>query len=138
MSPNPKKGKYPFTRIRVYLGAMTAVLSVILAVLLLLSKPIHFLFYCICTLLITLAVFVLDVRFLLVKASTPSGEESPSTKKGAPQWKPLLLLFGILLGSLIIPLLLARVLPPEIWFALIVSLTSGASIAEMLFYFQTR
>ena len=113
-------------------------LSVIMAVLLLLGKPIHFLLYCICTLFIALAVFVLDVRFLLVKVSAPSGEESPPTKKGASQWKPLLLLFGILLAALIIPLLLARILPPEIWFVLIVSLTSGASIAEMLFYFKTR
>jgi len=138
MSSNAKKRRYPFSRTRVYISAVTSVLSVILAVLLLQGNLIHFLYYFICTLLIAPAIFVFNVRFLIAKASKPSREKILPTEKGASQWKTLLLLFGILIVSMIVPLFLAQVLPPEIWFVLIISFTSGASIAEVLFYFHMR
>ena len=138
MSSRPKKRRYPHTSLRVYISAVTSALFVILAVLLLQSNLIYFLYYFICTFLIAATVFLLDIHFLLVRASKPSGEKILPTEKGASQWKAFLLLFCILLVSLIVPLFLAQVLSPEIWFVLIISFTSGTSIAEIFFYLRTR
>jgi len=138
LSPEAKKRGYPFTKARVYTSVVTAVLSAILAILLLHGSLIQLLYYVICTSLIASAVFVLNVRIFLVKASRRSEERDIATERRGSQWKALLLLFSILLLSMIAPLLLTRVLGPEIWFIVIVGVTSGASIAEVCFYFHTR
>lgn len=138
VSSKTKKGKYPYSRLRVYTSVATAVLSVILGVLLLESMPIFLLYYFICTLLIAAIIFALNFHLLFIRAPKPSEETILQTEKGASQWKALILLFCILLASLLAPLLLTQVLPHEIWFILIISFTSGASIAEIFFYLHTR
>lgn len=138
LSSEAEKKRYPFTKARVYVSALTAVLSAILAVLLLHGSLIQLLYYLICTSLIASAVFMLNVRVFFVKASRSSEERNVPTERRASQWKALLLLFAILLLSMIVPLLLTRVLSPEIWFIVLVGITSGASIAEISFYFHTR
>lgn len=132
VSSNTRKGRYPYTRPRVYISAATVVLSVILGVLLLGSKPIFLIYYFICTFLIAAIIFVLNLRLLSIRLPKPSEE------KGASQWKALILLFCILLAASFVPLLLAKLLSHEVWFVIIISFTSGASIAEIFFYLHTR
>lgn len=129
---NTKKGRYPHTRPRVYVSAATVVLSVILGVLLLASKPIFLVYYFICTFLIAAIIFVLNLRLYSIRLPKSSEE------KGASQWKALILLFCILLAAALAPLFLAKLLAHEVWFVLIISFTSGASIAEIFFYLYTR
>lgn len=138
MSSTTKKGRYPYTRARVYLSVATAILSMMLAVLLLGNTPVWLLYYSICTFLIAAIIFMLDVRLLSIRLLKFSEEERLQTDKGSSQWKALILLFGLLLVFLFAPLLLTRVLPPEIWFIIIASFTSGASMGEIFFYLQTR
>ena len=138
MSPNTKRARYPYTRMRVYTSVVTFVLSIILVVLLLWNDLLHFAYYFISTLAVSSVVFLLEARFLSVAASRLSGESVSQAEKGASQWKRLLLLLAILLSSLIVPLLLAQFLTPEVWFVLLISFTSGASIAEIVFYVHTR
>jgi hypothetical protein len=47
-------------------------------------------------------------------------------------------MFSVLLAFLLLPLLLAKVLDPYSWFILMISLMSGLSFAEILFYFHTQ
>lgn len=121
--------------IGVYFSAITAVLSVILAVLVLQSSPILLVYYFISTFFITATVFVLRKR-LFIRTSKPSEEKSQQTKKSGS--KGLILLFFVLLAILVGPLFLAKILDPATWFILMVSLTSGVSITEIAFYFHTR
>jgi len=137
VNSNTRKGKYPYTRARVFISVATAALSVILAVLLLEGMPILLLYYILCTFLIAATIFMLNVRMLSIRMKSLE-EQSLQTEKGASQWKALILLFCMLLLFMFAPLLLTRVLSPEIWFIIIVSFTSGASIAEIFFYLKTR
>jgi uncharacterized protein (TIGR02246 family) len=59
-------------------------------------------------------------------------------KQDDGSWKILMLVFCMLLAALFVPLFLAWVLPSEAWFVLIVSFTSGVSIAEVLLYLHMR
>lgn len=138
MSSATMKGRYPYARARVYISVATAILSVILTALLLGKTPVWLLYYSICTFLIAAIIFMLNVRLLSIRLLKFSREERLQTDKGSSQWKALILLFGLLLVFLFVPLLLTRVLPPEIWFIIMASFTSGASIAEIFFYLQTR
>lgn len=137
MTSKSPKGKYPFRMVGVYLSAASIVMSVALALLLLSDSPILLLYYFVLTFLIAVATFVLRIRVLPTGMPKASEKESLETQKKISGWK-ILLIFCMLIVFLIVPLLLAGFLEPYVWFILMVSLTSGLSIAEILFYLSTR
>lgn len=137
VNSNIKKRKYPHSTSRFYLSALTALLSVILA-LLLLQDSILSLYYFVSTLLMTIITFILRTR--LFSAGTPKHSEKElfETEKSDSTFGMLILMLFALLAFVVIPILLVRVLDPYTWFILIISLTSGVSIAEVLFYLNIK
>lgn len=129
-----KKARYPHKISIVYLSAVTVVLSAALA-LMLLETPIMLLAYFATTSIITVSTFSLK-SFLLTRRLEAS--ETDATYTENTRWKTLILNFLLLIAFLLIPLFLAGLLDPYIWFISMISLTSGLSLAEILLYLQMR
>lgn len=70
--------------------------------------------------------------------SEPIQENFFEPKKLTERLKAPLLMLLMSIALLVLPLLLARVLDPYIWFILIVGFTTGFSVAEILFYLYTQ
>lgn len=141
MSRKRKKAKYRSRMSGVYLSAIIAVWSGILAFLLLQNIPLIS-YYALSTALITAAVLILKIHFvtrpgLMGTLETPE-QDSLQTEGKRVSWKVLMLVFCMLLAALFVPLVLAWIVPSDAWFVLIISLTSGVSIAEVLFYLYLR
>ena len=125
---------------RICFSAVTAVLSASRAVLLLHSYvewPLLYLRYFISTLVITAVVYLLRIRLSKIGEVELQKKDSNKIEERHTRWKGLMTYFA-LLAFLFVPLLLVRVLDPKSWFILIVSLTSGISIAETFFYIRRR
>lgn len=129
-----KETKYPHKRAVVYLSAVTAVMSVALAFMLL-ETPIMLLGYFATTSIITVAAFALK-SLLLTRMLKVSETDAQYTEK--TRWKNLILIFFMSIAFLFLPLFLAGFLDPYVWFIFMISLTSGFSIAEILLYLQMR
>jgi len=115
---------------RVYLSTTLTILSIIIAGLLLLpTNPLRLLYYGLLTAAITAVVFELKTHFAGWSTSFLSAQES---------LKPVVVLFLLLFSVLIVPLALAYFLPAEVWVILIVSFTTGLSLAEVVFYISRR
>lgn len=112
------------------------VLSIILA-LLLLKSLLSFLYYLGFTIVLVAVVLVLKMRFFYMEMPESSEEKLSETESKMQNWKSILILFGVLIISISLPLLLAR-FHPEIWFISLISYTSGVSIAEVLLFLITR
>lgn len=134
---NSKK-KYPFGMRSVYLSSITVILSVILAVLLLHNSPMSLLLLIIFTSAITAIVFALRVRFLSIMFNKSTENSASQSEDTGGTWKVLVVLFGVLLALFISPLLLSRFLDPSIWVTLVISLSAGVSLAEVLFHLHIR
>jgi len=119
--------RYPHKMSAVYFNATTAILSAILAFLILDSPYTWLLLYSICTSIVTVIVFIFKNHLF----QTQDSGEHTST------WKALLI-FLVFVACLFLPLLLAGILDPYIWFILLVSFTSGFSTSEVIFYLYTR
>jgi len=119
--------RYPHKMSAVYLNATTAILSAILAFLILDSPYTWLLPYLIGTSIVTVIVFMFKNRLLQIQDSG----------KHTSTWK-MLLIFLAFVACLFVPILLAGVLDPYIWFILLVSFTSGFSTSEAVFYLYTR
>lgn len=131
-----RRTRYPHGKVRVYLSAIMTVLSIILA-LLLLKSLLSFLYYLGLTIVLIAVVLVLKIRFLRMEVSGAREENESETESKMQNWKSLLILFGVLIMSISLPLLLAR-FHPEIWFIGLISYISGVSVAEILFFLITR
>jgi hypothetical protein len=136
-----RKGAYPSRMSGVYLSSIVAVWSVILALLLLQNVPL-LAYYLLTTAIITASMFVLKMHLYtrpkLAETQTNKEQMSVKGEKRPGSWKTLMLVFCMLLAALFVPLFLAWVLPSEAWFVLIISFTSGISIAEVLLYLHMR
>jgi len=137
MNTNAEKEKYSHKTSRFYLSALTAVLSVALAILLL-QDPILVLYYFVSTLFITVTTIMLRIRLFSIGTQKQPGDNLSQTEENHSSFGILIVMFLALLAFLLLPLLLAKLLNPYSWFILMISLTSGLSIAEMLFYFHTQ
>ena len=131
-----KRFRYPYGKVRVYLSATMTVVSIIFA-LLLLKSLLSFLYYLGLTIVLVAVVLVLKMRFLYVGMPESSEEKLSEAESTMRNWKALLILFGVLIVSMLLPLLLAR-FHPEIWFIGLISYVSGVSVAEVLFFLITR
>jgi len=80
------------------------------------------------------------LRIRLFSIGTPKQPEDnlSQTEESHSTFGILIVMFSALLAFLLLPLLLAKLLDPYSWFILMISLTSGLSIAEILFHFQTQ
>lgn len=110
----------------------TAVLSVILAFLILKDVDISLLlYYMLSVVLITVIALVLKIRFSSVRGH----EEDLAKEEGEPiGLMKLLILFCVLTMLIMTPLLLVRFLPSSVWFILLISFISGVSLSDLLFY----
>ena len=135
-----KKEAYRYGVSRVYLSAMLAALSIIIAALLLHNSFYRLAYYAITTAAITALVFELKNRFTghTTFLSTKTQNTDSQQSEGRSSWKALFGLFVLLIACLITPLALAFVLPPEAWVILIVSFSTGVSLAEVFFYLSRR
>ncbi len=107
------------------------VLSVILAFLLL-REP-FWLVYCFISVAIaTAAIYFLKTRFSFL----PEADDSQESLKSRTRLRALLF-FLMLLAVFLVPLVFAMFLDPYVWFILIISFTSGISLAEVFVYLQT-
>lgn len=133
MNSEAKTGGYTNSKIRIYWSIIITVLSLILAFLLL-QTPTLILRYFASTLIITTLVFILKRRYFYsrirenYKDATEGDSEAPSS------WKPVILLFLVMIIVLVFPLFLAGFLDSYTWFIFIISLTSGISISEVALY----
>lgn len=140
MNPNTKKRHFrcPYGTSRVYLSLTIAVLSIVLAFSILGHEERNLIWlvcYFIFTFVITATTLALKSYLPSIKALNPYEGNCSEPEKSAQRWKALIALFCIFAAFLMLPLLLARVLPPHIWFIGLISLTSGVSIAEVAFYY---
>lgn len=123
---------------RVYINAVTAVLSIILALLLLQDHLQSLLYYLLFTIIIAAIVFTLRIRLPPFKMSEPTQENLFETKKWTQRWKAPILMFIMLIAIFLTPLILAWALDPYIWFILMVGFITGFSVSEILFYLYIR
>jgi len=137
MTLSAKRGKYPYSRRRVLLSAIIAILSTILAVTLFLYNPNLLLYYFFSTLAIAAITFLIKRRFyrLLVaeNSDTRARDEQAATSR-----KTLLATFLVLIGSFMVPLLLVRLLGGAIWVVMITSYAAGVSFSEVALYMQAQ
>ena len=135
MSHNAKRAGYPYSRNRVILSAIIAILSMFLAITLLLDETSLLLYFFFSTLIVAAITFFIKKRLypLLVSENLQSKTEK---EKKLASWKTLLITASMLIGSILIPLLLARVLSGPAWIIMITSFMSGVSISEIVLYIK--
>ena len=135
-----KKEAYSHGVGRVYLSATLAALSVIMAALLLHNSFYRIAYYAITTAAITAVVYELKNRFTgrTTFLSTKTRNAGSLQPEGRTSWKALFALFLLLFACVIMPLALPLVLPPEAWVILLVSFSTGVSLAEVFFYLSRR
>lgn len=130
--------EYVYSKFRVYWSATIAVMSIILALLILHTQPIS-LFYClVLTVLLIGVVLALKMRFLRVRTPEPSGGELSEKESVGLRWRSLLISVVVLIALLSFPLVLARLIDPLFWFISLISYTASVSAAEVLFFLITR
>lgn len=129
--------RYPYPEKRIYLSAVIAGLSIILALALLSGQPILTGYYFFSTVVFTVITFLLK-KHLYTFILTERNEDDTSEGKEHTPWKAMLIIIFMSLASIIVPLLLAGILSGPIWFTMIVSFTSGVSISEIVLYLQMR
>ena len=141
LDTNRRRPKYPSGMLGVYTSVVLCILSVVLALLLLSDKPWTLLYYFGSSFFITAIVFEVKNHILSVRESKKNDSDMVQTKEeeqGGKRWGLLLI---TLLGSLsliVIPLALAYFFDPVIWVILLVSLTTGVSVAEVTLYVYLR
>ncbi len=139
MEPKTKKKKYPYSKSRVYLSAIIAILSLILALMSLLQESIlMLLYYFFFTVILTVATFLLKTRLYPFLMREQFEAEKTQAKTDHTPWKALLLVVFMLIVFLAIPLLLAGFLSAQAWVILMLSFATGVSISEVVLYFRTR
>lgn len=130
------RSRYPSRMAAVYLSAVTAVLSVALA-LMWLDTLMLLLSYLASTSITTAVVFFLKLRLLTARTREAS-KNDVQRAENTPRRKKLVFLFFLLIACLFLPMFLAGFLNPYVWFTFMISLTSGLSISEILLYLYMR
>jgi len=143
MTFNTKKRRpqYPSGMLGVYTSGILSMLSVVLAVLLLADKPWLLLYYLILSAFITAVVFTAKNYIISVRAAKQYKDNMVQTeemKDGGTRWSMLIVTFFGLLLIIVIPMALARFLDPAFWIILIVSFTTGVSVAEVFLYLHLK
>jgi hypothetical protein len=130
-----KELTYPYPRNRVFLSGIIVILSAFLAFTLLLEDPSLILLYLVSTLILTVITYFAKRRLYPFLAEERLRNMNDQEKK-VSRWKMLILAFFMLIGSILVPLLMAGILPGPAWLIMITSFTAGVSISELALYFQ--
>jgi hypothetical protein len=85
----------------------------------------------------TISIFVLRTRLSSIRMSQLE-KASPETEEGTHGLKTALLMVFALIAFLALPLFLAKLLDPYIWFTLLISSMTGYSLADIVFQLYTR
>jgi len=128
---------YPSSTLRLYLSVFSGVLSVIFALALLGNLPLLLAYYIILTSFLTVAIFWIKLRSYL-RRREPDKAQTQINEQQPVRWRLVFLFFLLIVAMIMSPLLLAKVLPPEIWFILIVGIASGTSLSEIVLYIYCR
>lgn len=135
MRTEKTKQRYPHSTLRVFWSAILAVLSVILA-LLLLHDAFWLLLYFLNSLVFIAAMYIVKTRIFSME-DEPS-KDSDDTQPTRPYWKAMALTLLVLVTIAAIPLLLAGILHPYLWFILIISFILGTSVSEIMLYLRMK
>ena len=138
MSPNNRERRvsYHLSKTRFCMSIMIIALSIILAFLLL-RNPLFLTYYFISMFIVTISIFVLRIRLTRIRVSQLE-KTSPETEEGTHGLKTVLLMVFALIAFLALPLFLAKLLDPYIWFTLLISFMTGYSLADIVFQLYTR
>lgn len=130
-----KKRSYPYSKTRVFMSSIMAILSMVLALTLLASDLVLLLYYLLSTSVLTIATLLLKTQIYPLINEQKYESEQDQIETTRTSWIVLLLTFTMLFVFLVVPLLLVNLLSSKIWVILIVSFTCGVSISEVFFYF---
>lgn len=129
--------EYPYGKGRLYMSALTTVVSIMLA--LLLGTQTLWLYYAIFTLPITAFAFIVKVYLSSLRKPGLQEDKTVDDREGGTKWRDLVLVFLIAIACLFVPLFLVNLLEPDVWFAFLLSFTSSLGISEIaLYYYSTR
>ena len=131
--------KYPFSKSGVYISVAIAILSVILILMLysFVKDPFMLVWYVIFTIPMTLLIFRLKILLFSVDTPRQAKSDSLGENKGYGK-RRLILVFCLLVLAVVLPLLLAALLDPMMWFVSLVSFTSSVSISEIILYWYSH
>lgn len=133
-----KKGKkkrimHRLSKTGLYMSIVTAVLSVLLAVLLLRSS-VFLLHYFAATLFITTSIFALKVYIFSVNTLEQNAEEDTEETKVTRHVKAQMLMSLLTIALVIAPFILVMFLDPYTWFTLSMGIMSSMSISQIILY----
>jgi len=123
---------YPYSKNRVILSAIIALLSTVFALTLLMEDIVLVLYYVLTTFVCVTITYFLKKRLYTLLTNENQAESENETKH--TPWKVLLMAFFMFLGFFAIPMLLAGLLSGLIWFIMITSFMSGVNISEIILY----
>jgi hypothetical protein len=133
--------EYPFSKPGVYLSAILAALSIVLA-LLLLTDPIALILYFASTCLLTFVTLEIKIYVFSRRKSEAPEEYSVTEPEGSSnssnKWKTIFLMVCFVIG-MAMPLILLSILDVTSWFISLNGFISGVSLSEViLFYYYSR
>lgn len=132
-----RKGQYNHKMSAVYLNAVTAIFATVLAFLILDSPYTWLLYYLLFTSIVTVVAFTFKNYLFKIQEPKFSGSEDKMSGQSRLT-REMLLIFLVFAACLFLPIFLAGVLDPYIWFIVLVSFTSGISTSEVIVYLHRR
>lgn len=136
LSARTRNVEYPFSKVGVYISALVATISIILA-LLVLTDPVWLTFYFVFAFLLALIIAAFKIRFFSRKKSRPFQDSSLNKAESDQKWK-LLLIIGFFIVTLFAPFFLLVFLPIEFWFICLDGFVLGVSLSELIFFYYIR
>lgn len=135
MASLEKKGQmaYPYGKGRLYISAVTTIVSVMVAILL--GTETVWSYYAIFTLLMTAFAFVVKVYLSSLRKPKLQEGKTVDAREAGAKWRDMILVFLLAIAFLFVPLFLVNFLEPQVWFALLLSLVSSLGISEIALYF---
>lgn len=129
--------EYPFSKSGVYLSAILAALSIVLA-LLLLTDPITLILYFASTCLLTFVTLEIKIYVFSRRKSEVPEEYSVTKPQGSNKLKTIFLMVCFII-AMAMPLILLSILDVTSWFISLNGFISGVSLSEViLFYYYSR
>lgn len=136
LSTETRYVKYPFSKVGVYISAIVAISSMILAILVL-TDPVWLIYYFAFASLLTLVMTGLKIRFFSRKKPRPFQYSSFDKAESDQKWKGILII-GLFILLMTAPVFLLVLLPIEIWFACLDGFALGVSLSEVIFFYYTQ
>jgi len=131
--------KYPFGKSGVYLSAILAVLSIILA-LMLLTDPVALILYFASTCLLTFITLKIKI-YVYSRSNSGAPEEysvtEPEGSDGGNKWATIFLMVCFIL-AMAMPLILLSILDITSWFISLDGFISGISLSEVILFYHFR